>query len=244
MKLFICLFLFLTNMITAQDTDSLKTKKWAIGITGSPDYCYRIPYASKMSSGYITTDTKGGRGLTAGVNVLYKASQRMGIEMAVLYSTKGLVANMTEWITPGGTYDPSIPNSGGSTVELEKRMAYKYQYLEVPLKINYYVLNKRFKVFPSVGVSANLFLGKKTATTILNNSDITKTTISHSYNNRNIPAVEAALLIGLGLSYDMSKNIFIKLEPSYRQFIRPLVDPPVSGYLYSVGMNTGIYMRF
>ncbi|MCD6018180.1 MAG: hypothetical protein K0S53_1301 [Bacteroidetes bacterium] len=244
MKLFICLLLCLTDAVFAQTADSLKTKKWAVGVTGSPDYCYQIPYTSKVSSGYTGTDTKANNGITAGFNVVYKVSKRIGIEIAVLYSTKGIVAHMPPWITPGGTYDPSIPNGGGSTMEPEKRTAYKYQYLEVPLKINCYILNRRFKVFPSLGVSANLFLGKKTATTVLDNAEIRKTTISHSYNSKNIPVVDAALLVGIGFSYDINRNVFIKLEPSYRQFLRPLVDAPVSGYLYSVGMNTGIYLRF
>lgn len=244
MKKSILVFVSLINILYAQTSDSLKTKRWAIGITGSPDYCNQISNGAKVQTGYLKNETKAKLGFTAGVNVLYKVTQRMGIETGILYSTKGIFVRTPAWVTPGGTYDPTIPNSGLNTIEPEKQNVYTYQYLEIPLKMNYYVLNNKFKMFPSMGISANVFLGKKTSTNILDNAEIRKTQISHSYNNKNIPALDAALIIGLGLSYDLNKNLFFKFEPSYRQFIRQMIDYPVNGYLYSIGMNAGIYIRF
>jgi opacity protein-like surface antigen len=106
-----------------------------------------------------------------------------------------------------------------------------------------YVINKRFKVFPSIGCSANIFTGKTTKTKyILADSSPIKTT--QNFQRKNIPSTEFALLLGVGLSYDINKNIFVKLEPSYRTFIRPLIDGPVSGTLYSIGANAGVYFNF
>ncbi|MBC7695866.1 MAG: PorT family protein [Burkholderiales bacterium] len=244
MKIFIVVLLSLINILCAQTSDSLKIKKWAIGITGSPDYCNQISSGSKMQMGYVKSEAKAKLGLTAGVNVLYIVSQRIAVEAAALFSSKGIFVHTPSWATSGGTYDPTIPNSGLSTIEFEKQSMYTYQYLEIPLKMNYYVLNNKFKMFPSIGISANVFLGKKTSTNVLDNAEIRKTQISHSYNNKNIPALDAALIIGLGLSYELNKSLFLKFEPSYRQFIRKMVDYPVNGYLYSFGMNAGIYIRF
>ena len=45
------------------------------------------------------------------------------------------------------------------------------------------------------------------------------------------------------MSYDISEKMFFKFEPTYKQFIRPLVDLPVSGYMYSLGANFGLYLK-
>ena len=86
-------------------------------------------------------------------------------------------------------------------------------------------------------------MGKSTHTS-LKYEEGWKNETSNEYESKNIPSSEFALLLGVGLSYDINKKIFVKLEPSYRTFIRPLVDGPVSGTLYSIGANAGVYFNF
>lgn len=207
-----------------------------------------MPYTDGKSVPKSTSTEKAKLGITIGVNALYKINKRLSIETAILYSTKGEKTHTPSfsWQTPGGVYDPTIPNYNGSgyVTSPERNNTYTYQYLEIPLKVNWYVMNKRFKLFPGIGCSANMFLGKKTRTTFLYEDGRTEKEISHDYNSGNIPKLDLAILASVGFSYDISKNIFIKLEPSYRQFIRPTIDAPVSGYFYSVGLNMGIYFRF
>lgn len=248
MRVLIFLILLSIGTLSAQNNDSLKTKKWAIGLSYSPDYCFRVPYTDEKSAPKSTSTEKVKFGITAGVNALYKVSKTVGIELAILYSTKGEKINTPSfsWNTPGGVYDPTIPNyngPGGYVTSPERNNTYTYQYLEIPLKVNWYVLNKKFKLFPSIGCSTNMFLGKKTTTTFLYEDGHSEKETSHDYNSGNIPKLDLAILASIGLSYDVSKNIFIKLEPSYRQFIRPIVDAQVSGYFYSVGLNACIYVR-
>lgn len=248
MRLLIVPALLLCGILSAQTPDSLKTKKWAIGITYSPDFCFRQKYASRTAL-YSGEKEKPKAGMTAGVNFLYKLMDRIGIETGLLYSTKGekVYSPSVNWVTPdgNGTYDPSIPNySGGITYKPAKsNSTYTYQYLEVPLKISWYAINDKLKLFPSLGVSANVFLGKKTVTEYEFDEGGSEKTTSKKFDSRNIPVVDMALLVGVGLSYDVSKNIFIKAEPAYRQFFRPLVDRPISGRFYSFGLNAGVYFR-
>ncbi len=56
MRTLLFIFSFCTFSLFANQPDSLKTKKWAIGLTYSPDYCYRIPYIKDGETG--TTDFK------------------------------------------------------------------------------------------------------------------------------------------------------------------------------------------
>lgn len=250
MRLLIFSALFFSGFLYAQTPDSLKTKKWALGLTYSPDFCYRINYTSRMSiySGSGETE-KPKAGMTAGVNFLYKLLDRIGIETGILYSTKGekIYSPSVNWITPDGnsTYDPSIPNytPGPTYKSAERKSVYTYKYLEVPLKINWYAVNNKFKVYPNLGVSANIFLGKKTVSDYHFDEGGSEKTTSKTYDAKNIPAVDMAVLVGVGLSYDVSQNLFIKAEPAYRQFVRPLVDRPISGRFYSFGLNAGVYFR-
>lgn len=85
---------------------------------------------------------------------------------------------------------------------------------------------------------------KKTTTTFLFEDGHKEKKVFREYVRKNIPSSEFALLLGVGVSYDLNQKLFLKLEPSFRTFIRPLVDSPISGTFYSIGANAGIYMRF
>lgn len=248
MRLLIISALVLSGVLYAQTPDSLKTKKWAIGLSYSPDLCYRIKYTSRMSN-YNGETEKPKAGMTAGINFLYKLMDRVGIETGILYSTKGqkVYSPSVNWINPDGSgnYDGSIPNytPGLSYKSAERKSTYTYKYLEIPLKISWYAINNKFKLYPSIGVSANIFLGKKTVSEYNFNEGGSAAKTTTDYDPKNIPAADMAVLVGVGLSYDVSKNIFIKAEPVYRQFVRPLVDSPISGSFYSFGLNAGVYFR-
>ncbi|MES2515402.1 MAG: outer membrane beta-barrel protein [Bacteroidota bacterium] len=243
MRLLIFTLLFSSAILSATTPDSLKTKKWAVGLSYSPDFCFRMRYAKASEKGSSNMTENGKMGFTTGINLRYQLLDKIGIEFGALYSTKGQKAetSSTNWVTPDNhTYDPSIPNYNSlGNLHIARKITFTYKYLEIPLKVNVYLINKRLKVFPSIGCSANIFMGKKTVSVY----DGGKET-SNSYDKKNIPAAEFAVLGGVGLSYDLTKNLFVKVEPSFRSFIRPLVDYPVSGTFYSLGANTGIYLKF
>lgn len=242
------------NGLLAQHSDTLNIKKWAIGIMASPDVCYRIPYSPANSPVLLNKQTYH-TNLCIGVTVNYNFTKRIGIETGLLFSSKGqvVISPATNWQTPDGIwqtpdgiYDPSIPNSGNSSIVYspEKRINIKYNYLEIPLKCHINIINRRFKLFPSIGASANIFIGKTVKETYKDDQGKEQKKVGHDYDTKNIPVVDVALIAGIGLSYDISKSLYIKLEPNYRQFIRPLVDSPISGYFYAIGCNGGLYLRF
>ncbi|MDF2450394.1 MAG: hypothetical protein K0R26_2898 [Bacteroidota bacterium] len=243
--LLLIIILFFGVNVFSQSTDSSSVSKWYIGITASPDMCYRIPYVSKTSA-LIKNEQRNKIIACFGINIVYRPSKKLNIETGIWYSGKGQVTISPEatWQTPGGTYDPSIPNYSSSVTQYtpEKRIAIKYQYLEIPLKFNTCLLNKRFKVFPCIGGSVNFFIGKTTSVNYKENGKM-RTETNRDFNKKNIPLVDVALIAGLGFGYDVSHNLMVKLEPNYRQFIRPMVDFPVSGYLYSIGCNVGVYIK-
>jgi opacity protein-like surface antigen len=239
MRILILLFIFSISSLFAGTPDSLKTRKWAIGLTYSPDYCYRVSYIKNGDVPTTSITEKGKLGFTAGANILYRLLDRVGIEFGLLYSTKGqkIATPSVSWQTPGS-------NNSQSTyvTSPEKLTTYTYKYLEIPLKINVYLINKRLKVYPSIGCSANIFMGKKTHTHYKSDEGL-KNETSNAFESKNIPSAEFGLLVGLGLSYNINKKIFVKLEPSYRTFVRPIIDGAISGTFYSVGANAGVYFN-
>lgn len=243
--LFLIIILFFGINLFSQSADSSSISRWSIGINASPDMCYRIPYSSN-SSATIVNEQRYKIIACLGLNIAYQLTKKLSIETGIWYSGKGqiIISPETTWQTPGGTYDPTIPNNPSYTTQFtpEKRIAIKYQYLEIPLKCNFYILNKRLKIFPGIGASANLFVGKTTRVNYKVNGN-TKSEVSRDFNKNNIPMMDVALIAGVGFSYDVSNKFLVKLEPNYRQFIRPMVDFPVSGYLYAIGCNVGVYIK-
>jgi opacity protein-like surface antigen len=247
MRFLFLIFTFFSCVILAQQPEIKNPKKWAVGLSYSPDFCYRVSYEKSSASALSNIDEKGKLGYTAGANVLYQLLDKVGIEFGVLYSTKGQknIVPANSWRGTAVYYDPSLPNYNqvGSS-SADRKMNYSYQYLEIPLKINVHLINNRLKLFPSIGCSANIFMGKKTTTTFMFEDGHKEKKVSREYERKNIPSSEFALLLGVGVSYDLNQKLFLKLEPSFRTFIRPLVDSPISGTLYSIGANAGVYMRF
>lgn len=235
--------LALNTTLIGQNQDSLKFKKWAVGLSFSPDYCFRI----KQATTYTNNMSEHAKLYpNCGLNIQHSIGKKLGLELSILYSRKGekITTDNYAWQTPGGTYDPAIPNSGqGSYITNNKKeITYMYHYLEMPLKLNWYVINKKFKLYASAGFSSNIFLNKKTIVwNVAPSGDLIS---SQVYYDKNEDKINFALISAIAISYDISSRLFIKLEPNYRQFIRPINDAPVSGYFYSIGCNTGLSYRF
>lgn len=197
----------------------------------SPDFCNSVPYVGLNS--IVVDGTHYFNFLfSGGFNVAYQLNKSLALETGLLYSQKGqkFILNSRAWNTPQGT----------SNLD-DYRYYVHYVYLEVPLKCNYYLNKGRFKVYSSVGITGNLFLGKKT----IRIDPYSKKNYDKnwSYDLQNIPLVEFGLSSGIGIRYDFAPDAFFKFEPTYKQFVRPLVDLPVNGYMYSLGANFGLYFK-
>ncbi len=246
MKNIITLFLlFIAILSFSQTFDSLKKNAFYIGVSVSPDYCYKIPIGN-LKNPYIVSE-KSLFSFSGGINVLKKFNKRIGLETAIWYSTKGesISTSSYTWITPGGIYDPAIPGSGSSTsINVPKKNTqYTYQYLEIPLKLNIYLLTKKIKVYGTVGLSGNVFVRKKVKSEILHDNQPSVTNIDYVSKPTGINTFELSLIGGFGINYDFGKKLMLKVEPNYRQFIRSISDVNVTGFMYTIGCNVGLYIK-
>jgi len=213
---------------------------FSIGLTFSPDYSYRTLKPDNSKSSILIADSRDTTeipkfGFTTGINLKRIISKRIALEIGLLFSDKGekTKAISKKWIT----------NSGQSIDDLPTKITsnYKYYYFDFPIKVNYYLKTDKLKLYLTAGISPNLFLVERSILIYEYNDGRTLRTTR--FGNNGFSRLNLALIGGLGLSYDLTEKIFITLEPTFRHAIISVINAPIKGYLYSAGLNTGLYFK-
>jgi hypothetical protein len=238
MKLVLTLWAILPLMVFCQNPDATKPIKISLGISFSPDYCYRtlIPNASsKWIAEARDTFEIPTFGYTTGLNLALKISKRIILETGLLFSDRG------EKTHKYSLFALDTLGQLNSEVPIKITYFFHYLYLEIPLKIKYCILNRRMKVFISGGISPNIFLTQKTryiAEYLDGHTNTHTSTSSSDYRILNLSIIASA-----GMSYDVTSRLYFTIEPTYRRSIISIVDAPIKTFLYSIGLNTGLYYR-
>jgi len=219
-----------------QSTDSIKFKRCKVGIVYSPDYCYRLlsyPSSNKQIQDLRNNEEVSTYGYTTGLSIRIDLTCKIIVETGLLYSVKGEQTKNTDlvWATP----NPEFP--------VKSKTQYQFKYIEIPMKVNYLLGGKKIRIFVSVGVSLNVFSEKKTKV-------ISQFANGHKSSESSVVDLgylkfNLAAIAGFGIKYDLTKRVYISVEPVYRQFINSIVaDKKAKEYPYSIGANVGIYYSF
>lgn len=236
MKNTLLLTLLISTLAWGQSTDSAKLKRLKVGIVYSPDYCYRLlnyHSSNKWVEDLRNDEETGTFGYTTGLGIKIDCTNKIILETGLFYSIKGEQTKNTNlvWVTP----NPDFP--------IKTKTQYQYKYIDIPVKVNYLLGGKKFKIFVSVGVSANVFSEKKT--TVISEFTNGHKTSEYSVIDLGYLKFNIAAIIGLAIKYDLTNRIFISAEPVYRQFINSIaVDKKSKEYPYSIGATVGVYYSF
>jgi opacity protein-like surface antigen len=235
--LFNLIFTFLPITYFGQNESQPMSKTQAVGFTFSPDYCYRSLKAEGDLQ-FIVNDrdwfVSPKFGFTAGFNYAIRLSNRFTLETSILYSEKGEKVKFSDLIPSTIINDPANPT---------KIVGYHhYLYVDLPVKLNFYLRTKKLKFYLTGGVSPNIHLVQKY--TWYENYADGHSNRSITYDNNSFSLINLAFTAGVGLSYDLTEKFYLKVEPTYRRSITSIISGPIEGYLYSVGLNTGIYYNF
>lgn len=222
--------LFSITIDSIKTVDSIKNNKCEIGFSFSPDYSYRSlksDASNQLIKEIRDTLEVPKFGYTAGINLLFHIHKKIVVETGLLFSDKGEKTKKTSFV--------NVTNDQLPTYYTYK---YHYYYLDIPLKVNYYVLMGKLKIYLTAGISGNIFLTQKT--TLLeghDNKDTKRTsfTFNPEFNRFNL-----AFVAGAGINYKVSKRTDLKVEPIYRRSITPIDNFPIKVYLYSAGLNIGL----
>lgn len=234
-KLVLTLFTFLAFESFGQTPEINPLGKISVGLTFSPDYCFRSLRASGSSQWIADSrdeQEKAKFGFTAGGSILYTLSNRVSFESGLLFSDKG---EKTKKLS----YRFTDPGDGNAPTFGEHH--YHYYYLDVPVKANYYLTPGRIKAFVSAGTSVNVFLTQKRSSTYTFSDGRTEDRSQTS--NPGFTRINVAALAGFGVDYTVTENLQVRVEPIYRRSITSVINAPIKGFLYSAGVNFGAYIK-
>ncbi len=107
-------------------------------------------------------------------------------------------------------------------------------YLEVPLMLKYKVLNKRFSINVSGGLSPGILVNNRSYFSIDNEKIQTGFT-------ENIKPMIYNSVLGLGIAYEISKKVSINLSPTFKYSLSPVnTGSGLKYHPYSLSWFTGI----
>ncbi|HTA62930.1 MAG TPA: outer membrane beta-barrel protein [Bacteroidia bacterium] len=241
-------FVFIITSVFAYAQDSTKTKKvsrFFIGINFSPDYCFRTlknndgsSLSSELISIYNKVETAK-FGFSTGINFCYLITTHISIDLGAQYSNKGFQEKDAE-LTFGSAIDRRrgfVYNTNNSSVT--GKIVYAYNYLDIPLKVNFVFGKKKVRFISSLGLTTNLlinskniFIGKDNTGKSIENSSSTTST----YNRINLSPN-----VSCGIDYKVNNKMFFRIEPTFRYGILKMTDTPVTQYLWNAGLNISYY---
>ena len=180
-------------------------------------------------------------GFNSGISFVYKIKPRIEVETGIQYSQQ---INQLKDV-PFVKYDDIIiMNPMGNDMGICD-INYLYSYLEIPIKMNYRILNKNLRIYGTGGVSINIFLNERIRSNLkyydgLEEENFTKGN-SDNRNNRNNTII--ALILGIGFDYDISECCNLRFEPLFRRSLQPIFNTTLKQFNYSIGGQLGFLIK-
>ncbi|MCG6185985.1 outer membrane beta-barrel protein [Maribellus maritimus] len=238
----IFLLLFFPFFVVGQNSENAGlSKKISVGILFSPDYSYRHLNSSEEDlDGFISFRDKNEfarLGFTTGIVVHSQISNRLALESGVRFSDKGEKYEID--FNDFETFDEN-PAENDPLIPKKHTVRYHYYYWGIPVKINYYFLQRNVRCFVSAGVASDFFLyGKSTAVSKFEDRiEESAYKIDADFNKVNFVG-----LAGLGMETRISDHIQLQAGPFFRYSFTPVFNSTLEGHLYSLGINIVLLSR-
>jgi len=181
------------------------------GLVFSPDYSYRSLFTNPSDQWIVDLRDSNEYpkfGYTTGLSLMLRLKPVLAIETGVLFSDKGWITDL-ENLYKQFPWSP-LMRSLGPVVNTH------YYFMQVPVKINYYIINRNWKWFITAGIT----------TEIMTNDDLEKFGFS--------------ALAGTGVEYALNSRITFRCEPVFRYKLPPLTENTIDTYFYTFGLNCGV----
>ena len=237
MKELVILLVSIPFLANAQEAKRERDKNISLGFSFSPGYNYR---SLKNNDGSSSSDLvikqrddieKGKLGFTTGFDANIQINRKFEIQTGILYCDQG-------FRVPKRTTLFETPAPGQPTHFKSKA---SFNYLGIPLKLNFFSGKGRIKFITGAGLAANFLLRESEVVTLFYADGSEKQydqTSGFDYDNFNL-----SLLISAGTEIKLNKNIFLRAVPTFRYGLTELIDQPVTEHLWNIGLDMGVYLR-
>lgn len=222
------IFMCLTILSDAQEEDQIS--KFSLELNYSPNYSYRILYYDATQSGFIVDARETHEGATYGHNfglaLKYQVSP-IELGLGLQYAREGIQFTNVPLSTTNGS-EPGIANS-----------KIQYSYLELPIKLEYPIINTSVKLSGIVGFSPKYLIRNRSITVFKYESgEIDEFVTEDILTNPN--KINFNTLLGLGTTFRIRENIQLNFESIFRYTLRSLGNTPIRQHNYSLGLHVGI----
>ncbi|MEM1258336.1 MAG: hypothetical protein AAGH81_07405, partial [Bacteroidota bacterium] len=240
-------------------------KRWSMGPSVAPVFFGSVGEGSPIHSNFASNSKSGNLNLSYGLTVTYNINEKLSVRSGVhrvdygydtndviftsslTTSTNQLIDNINYAQTSRnlvveskGSEGVAVNDNssiGGTTQPFEGRMVQQLGYIEVPMELNYALLDKKFGINLIGGVSS-LFLVDN-AVSLESEQLITEMGEANNANDVNF-----STNFGVGFNYDISQKLQLSVEPIFKYQLNTFSETAGNFRPYSVGVYSGLSFRF
>jgi hypothetical protein len=240
--------------------------KWSVGANIAPVYFNALGEGSPIHSSFAPNAKSGEINLSYGLSVAYEISKKLKIrsginKVAFGYDTNdvefsssftasatGQIPNIDYTVTSENLFVASKTSANAlkndlafdaSSIDASRDgvMTQRFGYLEIPLELNYSIIDRRFGVDVVGGLSSLFLIDNSVALTSGN-----LTTEIGTANNLN--EVNFSTNIGFGLNYKFSPKVKLNIEPVFKYQLNTFSNTAGSFQPFSMGIYSGLNFKF
>ena len=244
--------------------DNTPQNRWEVTPNVAPVYYNSLTEGSSIDPSFSDNPKNGDLNIAYGVKVSYNLNKRLSMRSGVSnvnlsYSTTGLDIgtgpvsastasieyssrnNVTIVVDKGALVnqnsDETFANVTPKSTNGEPLLNQKISYYEMPLELNYTLINKNFGISVIGGFSA-LLLGNNEVS--IEAGDFNEVLGEAS----NLSSLSFTTNVGLGLNYSFSKKLMFNIEPMFKYQLNPYTDSSVNFKPYYLGIYSGLSFKF
>ncbi len=127
---------------------------------------------------------------------------------------------------------------------LQRSLSHTFTYVDIPLTLKAYVLNKWIRLYVQGGLVPNFFTSDLTVVNEFDN-EIKVGTRQRAYGDGQFTNLNASALIGIGLEFKLTPNWHIFVQPSYQEMLKAFSSQSfMKRYLKNSSLDFGIKYAF
>ena len=246
---------------TIKDSTSNLSKRWSLAPNMAPVYFNTLGNGSSIDEQFVDNSKEGNINVSYGLKGAYAISKKLTIRAGVNkvdlgYSTNNIVAfaesntatlgralQNVDIKEPSSTFISANTmsfDSGPEILFLKEKGSIDQElgFIEVPIEIEYNILDTKIGL-NLIGGFSTLFLNDNDVYSVQNNGSRTRLGEASNINDMSYSAN-----FGIGVNYNISKQLRFNLEPTFKYQINTFNDTSGNFQPFFIGVYTGLSFKF